>query len=111
MILKNKIIISFFGLSVVLLFASALIGGSGLPSSSGLLIIRFDKLANQADFVGGFRTVFGLGVVVSFMLIINFLLAWEIYHRERFLSYILAAATLIVSLLFLMVVSGIAAVN
>lgn len=111
MILKNKIIVSFFGLSIVLLFVSALIGGSGLPSSNGPLIIRFDKLANQADFIGSFRTIFGLGVVVSFILVINFLLAWEIYHREQFLSYILAAATLIIAFLFLAVVSNIVTVN
>lgn len=108
---KNKIIITLFGLSAVLLFVSALVGGSGLPSSSGPLIIRFDKLANQADFIGSFRTIFGFGAVVSFMLIINFLLAREIYHRERFLSYIIAAATLVVSLLFLIAVSSIVRTN
>lgn len=109
--LKNKIIVTFFGISIALLFVSALVGSIGLPGSQGPLIIRFDKFAQEANLIGGFRTVFSLGLVASFVILINFLLAWEIYHRERFLSYIFAAATLITSLLFLIAVSGIVAVN
>lgn len=109
--LKNKIIATFFGLSIALLFISALIGGIGLPGSSGPLVIRFDKFANAADLIGDFRTVFGFGIVAAFIVLVNFLLAREIYHRERFLSYIIAATTLIVSFLFLVAVSGIVAVN
>ena len=109
--LKNKIIVTFFGLSIALLFVSALVGSIGLPSSQGPLIIRFDKFAQEANLIGGFRTVFGFGVTVSFIVLVNFLLAWEIYYRERFLSYIIAAATLIISFLFLVAVAGIVAVN
>ena len=109
--LKNKIVVTLFGLSVALLFISALVGAIGLPGFQGPLVIRFDKFAGEANLIGGFRTVFGLGVVVSFMVLVNFLLAREIYERERFLSYIFAAATLIISSLFLIAVSGIAAMN
>lgn len=109
--LRNKIIVTFFGLSIALLFVSALVGGIGLPSSQGSLIIRFDKFAQEANLIGGFRTVFGFGVTVSFVVLVNFLLAWEIYYRERFLSYIIAAATLIISFLFLVAISGIVTVN
>lgn len=109
--LKNKIIIIFFGLSAALLFISALVGSIGLPGSQGPLIIRFDKFAHEADLIGDFGTVFGFGAIASFMVLVNFFLAREIYYRERFLSYIIAAATLIVSFLFLITVSGIAAVN
>jgi len=109
--LKDRVIIAFFGLSISLLFISALVGGIGLPASYGSLVIRFDKFANEVNLIGDFRTIFGLGVVTSFMVLINLLLAREIYHRERFLSYIIAAATLITSLLFLVVVSGIVAMN
>ena len=109
--LKNRIILTFFGLSAALLFISALVGSIGLPGSQGPLIIRFDKFAHEADLIGDFRTVFAFGITVSFMVLVNFLLAREIYYRERFLSYIIAAATLIVSFLFLIAVSGIVAVN
>lgn len=108
---RNKIIITFFALSITLLFVSALVGGIGLPGSQGPLVIRFDKFADEVNLIGDLRTVFGLGVVVSFMILVNFLLAREIYERERFLSYIFAAATLIVSFLFLIAVSGLVAVN
>ncbi len=109
--LKNKIIVTFFGLGIVLLFVSALVGSIGLPGSQGPLIIRFDKFAHEANLIGDFRTVFGFGATVSFIVLVNFLLALEIYYRERFLSYIIAAATLIISLLFLIAVSGIVAIN
>lgn len=109
--LKNKIIATLFGLSVLMLFVSALVGGIGLPDSHGPLVIRFDKFIDEANLVGDFRTVFGLGLTASFVIVLNFLLAWEIYARERFLSYILAAGAFIVSLLFLIAVSGIVAVN
>lgn len=108
---RNKIIVTLFGLSVALLFVSALVGGIGLPGSQGPLILRFDKFAEEANLIGDFRTVFSLGLVVSFIILINLLLTWEIYNRERFLSYIIAAATLITSFLFLIAVSGIVAVN
>lgn len=109
--LKNKTIATFFGLSVALLFISAIIGGIGLPSSQGPLILRFDKFAEEANLIGDFRTVFSLGMVTAFTALINFFLAREIYTRERFLSYIIAAATLIISFLFLVAVVGIVAVN
>jgi len=109
--LRNKIILVLFGLSIALLFVSALVGSTGLPGSQGPLIIRFDKFAHEANLIGDFRTVFGFGATVSFIVLVNFLLAREIYYRERFLSYIIAAATLIISLLFLIAVSGIVAVN
>lgn len=109
--LKNNIIITFFGLSIVLLFVSAVVGGIGLPGTQGPLIIRFSKFVQEANLIGDFRTVFGWGLVVSFMILINFLLAWEVYNRERFLSYIFAATTLIISFLFLIAVSGIVAIN
>jgi hypothetical protein len=109
--LKNKIVITLFGLSIALLFISALVGAIGLPGSQGPLVIRFDKFADEVNLIGDFRTVFGLGVVVSFMVLVNFLLARAIYERERFLSYIFAVATLIISFLFLIAVSGIVAVN
>ena len=109
--LKDKFIVSLFGLSVAFLFLAALIGSIGLPGSQGLLILRFDKFAEGANLIGGLRTVFGFGVVAAFVVFVNFLLAWEIYNRERFLAYVIAAATLIVSFLFLVAVSGIVAVN
>ena len=109
--LKDKVIVISFGLSVALLFVSALVGAIGLPESHGPLVIRFNQFIEEANLVGDFRTVFGLGLVTSFVIVINFLLAWEIYARERLLSYIFASAALIVSMLFLIAVSGIAAVN
>lgn len=109
--LKNKVIVTLFGLSVLLLLISAIIGGVGLPESQDLLIIRFSKFAEEANLVGDLRTIFSLGLVASFIILINFLLAWEIYTRERFLSYIIASATLIISFLFLVAVYEMTTIN
>ncbi|MBI2013211.1 MAG: hypothetical protein HYS88_02075 [Candidatus Colwellbacteria bacterium] len=52
--LKNKIVVTLFGLSIALLFISALVGSIGLPGSQGPLVIRFDKFADEVNLIGGF---------------------------------------------------------
>jgi hypothetical protein len=48
---------------------------------------------------------------VLFMSVLNFVLALEIYDRERFLSYAISATTLVITLLFLIASINIAAIN
>ncbi len=111
MIKDKKIQLAFSG-SLLLLITSAIVGFVGLPRyAGGPLVIRFDTLADEVTLLGGIGTFYGvLGVVVA-MFVINFFLAFVIYKRERFLSYILAFGTLFLSLLFLAVVFTITAIN
>src|SRR3990167_3343161 len=100
--LRNKLIVLMFGGGVLLLVASALIGLVGLPQEpGGSLIIRFDPVKNEAGLLG----------TVAFIIILNFVLALEVYNREKFLSYAIGAVTLLITLLFLVASVNIAGIN
>lgn len=110
--IRNRAILVLFGASALLLCISVLVGFIGLPQEpGGPLVFRFDEVRGTVAFLGGVGNFFGLFGVAAAMLILNFFLALEIYQRERFLSYTLAAASLVISLLFLVVAVTIAAVN
>ncbi|OGY57747.1 MAG: hypothetical protein A3C03_00030 [Candidatus Colwellbacteria bacterium RIFCSPHIGHO2_02_FULL_45_17] len=110
--LRNKLIVLMFGGGVLLLVASALIGLVGLPQEpGGSLIIRFDPVKNEAGLLGGSGTFFGLLGTVAFIIILNFVLALEVYNREKFLSYAIGAVTLLITLLFLVASVNIAGIN
>ena len=101
-----------FGGSILLLIVSALIGLVGLPQEpGGSLIIRFDAASNEAGLLGGAGTFFGLLGTVIFMTVLNFVLALEVYNREKFLAYAIGATTLLITLLFLVASINIAGIN
>ena len=110
--IKNRLIIGLFGGSVFLLIVSAIVGFVGLPQNpGGPLIIRYDTSADQAVLLGGTGTFFGVLGVVAFMAVLNFVLALEMYEREKFLSYAISATTLLITLLFLIASINIATLN
>lgn len=112
MMLKNKHIVLMFSGSILLLVSSALVGLVGLPQEpGGPLIIRFDVASNEAELLGGVGTFFGLLGAVIFMVVLNFILALEVYNREKFLSYAIGATTLLITLLFLVASMNIAGIN
>ncbi len=99
--IKNKVIVSLFGASLVFLAISAMVAASGLPQGEvGSLILRFDKAANQAELFGGIGIFYGIFGVVIFIVVANLVLALIVYEREKFLSYMLGAGTLLFSTLF-----------
>jgi hypothetical protein len=110
-VIKDSIIRSLFGLSILLLAFSGIIAVLNLPLDSGAIIIRFDSYHDEvvwADSVGVFFGVIGLAL---FMVIVNFLLAREVYDRRRFLSYIIGAGTLVVASLFLVATLAVTLIN
>jgi len=110
--IKNRFIIGLFSGSALLIIISALVGFVGLPEDpGGPLIIRFDVPTGQVGLLGGAATFFGILGVVVFIATLNFVLALEMYNRERFLSYAIGAITLVVTLLFLVASIYIAAIN
>jgi len=110
--IKNRLIMGFFSGSALFIISSALVGFVGLPRDpGGPFIIRFDVPADQVGLLGGPATFFGILGVVVFIAALNFVLALEMYSRERFLSYAIGATTLVVTLLFLVASINIAAIN
>lgn len=110
--IKNGLIVGLFSLSALLIIISAFVGVVGLPQDpGGPLIIRFDVPADKVGLLGGTATFFGILGVVVFMAVLNFILALEMYQRERFLSYAISAATVVITLLFLAASINIVAIN
>lgn len=110
--LKNKFIVSMFAFSALLVALSAVVGFIGLPQEpGGPLIIRFDASSNQAGLLGGRGLFLSLSGIATFIVLMNFVLALEIYKRDRFLSNAIGATTLVVAALFLMASINIAAIN
>jgi|SRR3989344_380802 len=109
-IIKDNYLLATFGITtVVLLFTLVLVliffGATDTP-----LIIHFDSYKG-IDFLGNKLHVFGIVFVGVVMFLINVGLAHALYYRDRFLSYIIGCATLVIALLILIAVSAIIAVN
>jgi len=75
-----------------------------------LLVIHFDSFRG-ADFFGDRRDVADILITGAIVWIINLWLAHELYFRERFLSYLLAAGTLLFSVLILIAIRVIIFIN
>ncbi|MBI2011025.1 MAG: hypothetical protein HYS89_02225 [Candidatus Colwellbacteria bacterium] len=109
---KDRLIIFFFLTSFIFIAIASLVGYIGLPQDpGGPLIIKLNRLSDEIDLAGGVGTFFGVLGIALTMYLINFFLAWQIYHRDRFFSYIIGVGTLVVSLLFLIVAGVIATLN
>jgi len=99
-----------FAVSFFIFLFAATFAFSKFFDISGPIIIHFDDF-NGIDFVGGKAEVFGVLTVNFVMSMINFLLAEFIYQRERFMSYLISFATLVISILFLVVIAVIGSIN
>jgi hypothetical protein len=109
--LRDKFIIYIFGVSIALLLVSGLVAFVGLPTGSGNLILRFDNFHNAVIWAGSIGVFYGiLGVMIA-IAVINFALAKHIYEKEKFLSYMLAVGTGVVTFLFLIATGSLAFIN
>jgi hypothetical protein len=109
-VLKDKYLRIVFAVSFFVLLFTATFIFSRFINVGGPVIIHFDFF-NGIDFVGGNGEVFGILAVDFVIVTINFLLAEFIYQRERFMSYLISFATLILSILFLVVIAVISSIN
>lgn len=98
--LKNRMAVSFFGLSLILILLSAVIFALGLEGAKGDLILSFDYDGN-IKWSGNFMTLGVIWAIAFIVVLINFLIANEIYNRDRFFSYLLGAGSIFFSSLFL----------
>lgn len=74
------------------------------------IVLHFDAYRG-IDFVGGRIDVVGLLLSGYVMLALNFLLADFLYTRDRFFSYILAFASLLLAVLFAVAMMIVYSVN
>lgn len=108
---KDKFIIYTFGISLAFLVISGLTAFLGLPTETGDLILRFSNFEEEGIWRGGVSIFYGILSLVLVMAAVNFILARYIYDREKFLSYVLAAGTAVITFLFLIATGSIAFLN
>lgn len=109
-ILKDKSIVFPFLASFVLLIFSFSFVYVNLVDVSNLLIIHFDAYRG-ADFFGEKGDIFNILLLGLAVLVLNGLLAGELYFRERFLAYVLAFGSVLFSLLIFIGIVAIISVN
>lgn len=109
-IIKDRYLLVIFCLSALILIFSFIFAFLSLGGITTALIIHFDAYKG-IDILAGRSTVFGILFSASAMLIINLFLADFLYHRDRFLAYILSFISLPLTILILIVISVIVSVN
>lgn len=107
---KDKFLFYPFLASAALVLIALVLTLIGLAKVNNLLILHFDSYRG-IDFLGDKKDIFSIIGLSFAIIIINFLLAKQIYYKERFLAYSLSFTSLIFSLLILIGVSVIISVN
>jgi hypothetical protein len=110
-VVKDKFIVRVFACCLALLVLSGLVVFLGLPTGSGDLILRFDNFRDTVVWAGDIGVVYGILGMVVIITLINFMLAKHIYEKEKFLSYVFAVGTGVVTLFFLIAVALMALIN
>ncbi len=107
---RDKVIITFFSLSVVALMISAAMVIFVLPAGTDRLILHFDP-EHSINLLGSKgMALFMVGIVFA-MNVVNFILSREIYYRERSLSYMIAFTTMVIGIFCLIATGVIVSMN
>lgn len=107
---RDRFIITFFSLSLVALIIAAGITVFMLPMGTNHLILHFDP-EHSISLLGGKDLALSTIGIILVVNVINFVLSREIYYRERFLSYLIAFTTLIISIFCLIAAGVIVTIN
>ncbi len=104
--IKDRYVASFFLLAGLVWVVSFSLVYTNILDASNVLVIHFDSFKG-ADFFGEKSDVFDIIVTAAIVLVINLALTHVFYSRERFLSYVIAGATLGYMVLILLAVNAI----
>lgn len=107
---KDKIILSAYILSILLLVIAFSLVFVGLFNVETMLIIHFNPFAG-IDFLGERQTAYGILISGLAINILNSFLSAVLYSRDKFLSYLPAFGATFISLLILIVISVIVGAN
>ena len=111
MIIKDKQINLYFGLSLAMVVMSAVVASLGLPVDTGDIIIQFDNYHDEVIWAGSVGVFFGIVLMAALIVVINYLLARHIYEKEHFMAQLLGVGTIIVTGLFLLATFSVALIN
>jgi hypothetical protein len=109
-ILKDKYTVLPFSFGLLILIVGFSFAYVNFWDSQNLLAIHFDNFQG-VDFFGKGSDIFDILITATIILLINFGLSNELYFKERFLSYLLAFATLIFTVLILIALNVIISIN
>jgi len=107
--LKSKILLSSFLVSLLFLLIGWSVAFVNLGEVRHLLVIHFSD--SGASFLGSKWDVYGVLLMGLILNLLNGLLAVFFYYRDRFSSHLLGLGNLLASSLILVVVFAIIAVN
>ena len=110
-IFKDRFILISFGASIVVSIIAFILIFIQLGSGTGPYIIRFNTLAEEVQISGDRSDVFYILSTAGSFILLNLFIVNEIYSKEHFLSYLIAAATFFLSILTLFVAWNIISLN
>lgn len=105
MILKQKILLIFLGLTLAIFVSSFALSFFKLNGLSYPIIFHFDPFRG-VDFIGDMTDFWSIWAGGFVFAILNTWLAEVLFYRERFLSYLFVAANVLISILIL-IISGV----
>lgn len=100
-IFKNPYIVSFISGSIVMLMIAMFIGLPALQGETGKLILNLDQ--NRLPVFGDAGMIFSIFGILFAVIVLNSILIFELYNRERFMAYLIAVSTALISLVALIV--------
>ena len=107
--IKNPFIIFSTGVSILMLILSIFVSAIGFEGQTGKLIINFG--ANNSPILGDPIMIISIFGILAAIMLINSLLVYEIYNKERFMSYVLSSVSIVISILIFISVSMVVSLN
>ncbi|MEK7195971.1 MAG: hypothetical protein AAB659_01905 [Patescibacteria group bacterium] len=99
-----------FVASLVLLVFALLFTSIHFYGIGGLVILHFDS-AGRADLVGEIGNVFNVIGIATVIVLLNWILSWRLYLKDKIFTYVFASISLAVSLIALTAVYLISVIN
>lgn len=106
--LKDKLIIIPFGVTCAIFIISIFLS-LGFANYTGKLIINYDLSGGPV--LGDFDSILSAVAIFGAIAAINYGLAYVLYDRERFLSYVLSISTPIIGLLLFIMMKAVGSLN
>ncbi len=108
--LKDFKISVIFGASLGLLAFALLFIGIRFYGITDSIILHFDS-TGRADLVGEIGKVFNIIGIAIVIVTLNLVLSWRLYKKDKIFAYVFASISLIISLIALIAVYLISAIN
>ncbi len=107
---KEKFLAYSFGSSMLIVLLAWLWAFINFYKTGNLLVMHFDSYKGT-DFLGNKSDLYSILGISATIILLNFWLSMRVYFKERFLSYLLSAFSVVLSILILIAVFVIISIN